>query len=54
MLACAKNNLNVIQSLIGYGSQVQLLNKDGWNCLHIAVRWQIFIIYFGNLYKKSL
>ncbi|XP_022238237.1 ankyrin repeat domain-containing protein 16-like isoform X2 [Limulus polyphemus] len=38
MLACTKNNLNVIRALVEGGANLLLRNKDGWNSFHIACR----------------
>lgn len=38
MLACTKNNLEIIQYLIEAGADPKLRNKDGWNSFHIACR----------------
>ncbi|CAD6244268.1 GSCOCG00013316001-RA-CDS [Cotesia congregata] len=41
MLGCAKNTpeaFNSAEILIKNGANLELRNKDGWNCLHIACR----------------
>ncbi|XP_008943112.1 PREDICTED: ankyrin repeat domain-containing protein 16, partial [Merops nubicus] len=38
MLACTRQNLEVIQTLVEHGANPLLKNKDGWNCFHIASR----------------
>ena len=38
MLACTKDSLDVVQSLVGGGAGLLLVNKDGWTPLHIACR----------------
>nr|CAB3221754.1 ankyrin repeat domain-containing protein 16-like [Phallusia mammillata] len=39
MMACSKrNNLKVIKLLVNAGANSGLVNKDGWNCFHIASR----------------
>ena len=38
MLACTRNDLNIIKFLFDHGSDIYIRNKDGWNCFHIAVR----------------
>jgi ankyrin repeat protein len=38
MLACTKDNLEVIMKLVDAGANMGLVNKDGWNCFHIAAR----------------
>ena len=39
MLACTKDNLDVVVDLIQAGANPQLINKDRWNCFHVAVRY---------------
>lgn len=38
MMACTRNNLAVIKTLVEHGANPLLRNKDGWNCFHIASR----------------
>lgn len=38
MLACTKNNLEIVQLLVSNGADVSLKNKDGWTAFHIACR----------------
>ncbi|NWR03409.1 ANR16 protein, partial [Paradoxornis webbianus] len=38
MMACTRNNLGVIRTLVEHGADPLLRNKDGWNCFHIASR----------------
>jgi hypothetical protein len=38
MLACSKDNLEVIRVLVEAGASLVAVNKDGWNCFHIAAR----------------
>ncbi|NXE54733.1 ANR16 protein, partial [Casuarius casuarius] len=38
MMACTRQNLEVIQHLVEHGANPMLKNKDGWNCFHIASR----------------
>ena len=38
MLSCTKPNIGVIRLLIQSGANMRLVNKDGWNCFHIAAR----------------
>ncbi|OXB67504.1 UNVERIFIED_CONTAM: hypothetical protein H355_001714 [Colinus virginianus] len=38
MMACTKQNLEVIRDLVEHGANPLLKNKDGWNCFHIASR----------------
>ena len=39
MLACTRNNLDIVKKLIEAGASLTLVNKDGWNPLHIAIRY---------------
>ncbi|XP_068526255.1 ankyrin repeat domain-containing protein 16 isoform X3 [Anas acuta] len=38
MMACTRQNLEVIKDLMEHGANPLLKNKDGWNCFHIASR----------------
>lgn len=38
MLACTKDNIEIIQSLVNYGAKLNFVNKDGWTCVHLAAR----------------
>ncbi|NXC42771.1 ANR16 protein, partial [Penelope pileata] len=38
MMACTRQNLEVIKELVEHGANPLLKNKDGWNCFHIASR----------------
>ena len=38
MLACTKDHLPTIQSLVEHGASLSLRNKDGWTPFHIACR----------------
>jgi ankyrin repeat protein len=38
MLACTKDNREMVEILVGYGASLALKNKDGWNSFHIACR----------------
>lgn len=38
MMACTRQNLEVIKELVEHGANLLLKNKDGWNCFHIASR----------------
>nr|XP_002127560.1 ankyrin repeat domain-containing protein 16-like [Ciona intestinalis]XP_009861904.1 ankyrin repeat domain-containing protein 16-like [Ciona intestinalis] len=39
MMACTKiNNLPCVTALVNAGAKLHLVNKDGWNCFHIACR----------------
>ncbi|XP_051468481.1 ankyrin repeat domain-containing protein 16 isoform X3 [Apus apus] len=38
MMACTRQNLEVIKALVDHGANPLLKNKDGWNCFHIASR----------------
>jgi len=50
MLACTKDNLDVIRELVLHGANLQLCNKDGWNALHLAARFDMYTIAFAKLY----
>ena len=41
MLACTKDNVEVISLLLKNGANPSLINKDGWNSFHIAARFVI-------------
>ena len=58
MLACTKNNLDVVKFLLENKADLNQLNKDGWNALHISVReghYEIikYLLNFNNT-KHSL
>ena len=38
MLACNKNNLEIIEYLTNNNADLNQINKDGWNAFHIAIR----------------
>jgi len=38
MLACTKRDIEIVTCLVNAGATIQLKNKDGWNCFHIACR----------------
>ncbi|KAM6293483.1 ankyrin repeat domain-containing protein 16 isoform 2-T3 [Porphyrio hochstetteri] len=38
MMACTRQNVEVIKTLVEHGANPLLKNKDGWNCFHIASR----------------
>jgi len=38
MIACTKGHLDVIEELVASGADVTRVNKDGWNCFHLACR----------------
>ncbi|XP_051977018.1 ankyrin repeat domain-containing protein 16-like isoform X1 [Xyrauchen texanus] len=38
MMACTRQNLEVILELLDHGAEPMLQNKDGWNAFHIACR----------------
>jgi len=44
MLACTRDNLDVIRELVWHGANSQLCNKDGWNALHLAARFVVIIV----------
>ena len=47
MLACTKDNVEVISLLLKNGANPSLINKDGWNSFHIAARFVIHNILFS-------
>lgn len=50
MLASTRNNLDIIKMLVKSNADIYQVNKDGWNCLQIAVREgheQIVSFYLG-------
>ena len=51
MLACTRNNLDIIQLLIKNNADINQVNKDGWNCFQIAIRegHEHIIEYFLNI-----
>ena len=49
MLACTKDNIEIIIELLKAGANPKLLNKDGWNSFHIATRYSTY----SNLGLKS-
>jgi len=52
MLACTRDNLDVIRELVLHGANSQLCNKDGWNALHLAARFVITVVSLLNaLYR---
>jgi ankyrin repeat protein len=38
MLACTKQHTKIIETLLINKADVFFVNKDGWNCCHIAAR----------------
>lgn len=38
MLACTRDNLEIIKYLVENQADIKQVNKDGWNAFHIAVR----------------
>lgn len=38
MTASMKGNLNIVKELVKHGVNVDFLNKDGWNSLHLAAK----------------
>ena len=38
MLACTKDNLPTVRTLVSSGASLNLRNKDGWTPLHVACR----------------
>jgi ankyrin repeat protein len=47
MLACTKDDLDLIQFLVENGADIEYCNKDGWNALHISVRF-VLVNHFIN------
>lgn len=45
MLACTKDNVEIIKELICNGANPWYKNKDGWTAFHIAVRFEHNHIY---------
>ena len=41
MLACTKENVAVVETLVKSGASLDLVNKDGWTPFHIACRYCI-------------
>ena len=39
MLACTKENVAVVETLVKSGASLDLVNKDGWTPFHIACRY---------------
>ena len=38
MLACTKARKEIVVALVNAGAGLRLVNKDGWNCFHVAAR----------------
>lgn len=38
MLACTKQNEEIVRILVEHGASLTLRNKDGWNCFQLACR----------------
>lgn len=38
MLACTKDNKEIIKTLLSFGANPWCKNKDGWTAFHIAAR----------------
>lgn len=38
MLACTKQDVEVVKALVSNGADLGFVNKDGWTCLHLAAR----------------
>ena len=45
MLACTRDDLNIIKYLIEHNANIYQINKDGWNAFHIAARFDFFFIF---------
>jgi ankyrin repeat protein len=39
MLACTRDNLNIIKYLLEKKADLNQVNKDGWNAFQIAIRY---------------
>ena len=48
MLACTKDNIDIISELVNAGANPKLLNKDGWTAFHIATRYRTHILFLGR------
>ena len=53
MLACTKDNIEIITELLKAGANPKLLNKDGWNSFHIATRY-VLKAWFTQVLSKFL
>jgi ankyrin repeat protein len=42
MLACTRDNVEIIKYLVEHEADINQVNKDGWNAFQIAVR----LVYF--------
>lgn len=52
MLACTKQDMGVIRILIEHHADLKMVNKDKWNCFHIACRLKnLKIIYLLTGYS---
>ena len=38
MLACTKDDVNIVRTLVQAGASLDLRNKDGWTAFHLACR----------------
>ncbi len=38
MLACTKQDVITVKTLLGHGASLSLTNKDGWTPFHLACR----------------
>ncbi|XP_033745792.1 ankyrin repeat domain-containing protein 16-like isoform X2 [Pecten maximus] len=55
MLASTKQDLVVIQTLVNFGANPSLRNKDGWNSFHLACREGFLpIVEFYHKYRGDL
>ena len=47
MLACTRDDIEVVRILVSHGASLKLTNKDGWTPFHIACRYvcEMLILY---------
>jgi ankyrin repeat protein len=45
MLACTRNNLEIIKFLVEHKADLGQRNKDGWTAFQIAIRCALFFSY---------
>ena len=48
MLACTRDNLDIIKYLLEKKADLKQVNKDGWNAFQIAIRY-IFKLFYDTL-----
>jgi ankyrin repeat protein len=49
MLACTKDNFEIITELLEAGANPKLLNKDGWNSFHITTRYSSTFYFSASI-----